>query len=74
MSTGHANSPGDMLHRLETMYLMGMDIPVSAVRRQISSAIDCVVHLERTREYGRRVSEICRVLTKGDSNVVEKLC
>lgn len=45
LSTGHANSPKDMLTRLETMVLMGMDMPVSAIRAQISSAIDIIVHL-----------------------------
>ena len=74
MSTGHGNSPQDMLRRLETMFLMGMDIPISAVRRQIGSAIDYIVHLERTKDYGRRVSEICRVIEDGEDNKVIRIC
>ena len=46
LSTGHANSPGDMLSRLETMVLMGMDLPLTAVRRQIASGVDLIVHLD----------------------------
>lgn len=61
LSTGHANSPGDMLSRLETLVLMGMEIPVEAIRQQISSAIDIVVHLGRLRDRSRRVLEICEV-------------
>lgn len=61
LSTGHANSPGDMLNRLETLVLMGMDIPLEAIRQQIASAIDIVVHLGRLRDKSRRVLEICEV-------------
>lgn len=61
-STGHANSPGDMLSRLETMVLMGMDIPLSAVERQIASAIDVIVHLGRLRDKTRKVLQIVEVL------------
>lgn len=53
-STGHANSTQDMLNRLETMVLMGMEIPLLAVRRQIASGIDLMIHLERLSD-GRRV-------------------
>ena len=62
MSTGHANSAKDMLLRLETMVLMGSDLPISAVRRQISTGIDYVVHLDRNREGKRRVVEIIELL------------
>lgn len=62
LSTGHANSPMDMLYRLETLVLMGSDIPLMAVRRQISSAIDIVVQLGRLRDKSRRVLEIVEVL------------
>lgn len=61
LSTGHANSPGDMLNRLETLVLMGMDIPLTAIRQQIASAIDIVVHLGRLRDRSRKVLEICEV-------------
>lgn len=61
LSTGHANSPSDMLNRLETMTLMGMDLPLPAIRRQIASAVDLVVHLGRLRDGSRRVLEITEV-------------
>ena len=62
LSTGHANSPQDMLHRLETMVLMGMDLPLIAVRQQIASGIDILVHLEKGKDKKRRVIEITEVL------------
>ncbi|MCI9679762.1 MAG: CpaF family protein [Lachnospiraceae bacterium] len=58
LSTGHANSPRDMLSRLETMVLMGMDLPLAAIRRQIASGVDLIVHLGRLRDGSRRVLEI----------------
>lgn len=58
MSTGHANSPEDMLARLETMVLMGMDIPLAAVRSQIAAGIDIMVHLARMPNGTRKVVEI----------------
>ena len=58
LSTGHANSPGDMLSRLETMVLMGMELPLTAVRRQIASGVDLIVHLGRLRDGSRKVLEI----------------
>lgn len=61
LSTGHGNSPRDMLSRLETMVLMGMELPVSAVRRQIASGIDILVHLGRMRDKSRKVLEISEV-------------
>ena len=61
LSTGHANSPGDMLNRLETLVLMGMEIPLEAVRQQIASAIDIIIHLGRLRDKSRKVLEICEV-------------
>lgn len=63
LSTGHANSPKDMLNRLETLVLTGMDIPLQAVRSQISSAIDIVIQLGRLRDKSRRVIEIVEVLS-----------
>jgi len=62
MSTGHGNSCEDMLSRLETMVLMGMEIPLSAIQRQIASAIDIIVHLGRTQDRSRKVLEIQEVL------------
>lgn len=62
MSTGHANSGADMLARLENMVLMGMDIPLQAIRQQIASGIDIIVHLGRLRDKTRRVLEITEVV------------
>ena len=62
LSTGHANSSRDMLSRLETMVLMGMDIPLAAVRVQIASAVDIIIHLGRMRDKSRKVIEISEVL------------
>ncbi|MBO4695969.1 MAG: CpaF family protein [Lachnospiraceae bacterium] len=61
MSTGHANSPADMLSRLETMVLLGEDIPLLAIRKQIASAIDIIIQLSRLRDKTRRVTEIVEV-------------
>lgn len=62
LSTGHANSPEDMLNRLETLVLTGMDIPLEAVRNQIASAIDIVVQLGRLRDKSRKVLEIAEIV------------
>ena len=62
MSTGHANSSADMLGRLENMILMGMEIPLMAIRQQIASGIDIIVHLGRLRDKTRKVLEITEVL------------
>ena len=70
LSTGHANSTGDMLSRLETMVLMGMDLPLAAVRQQIVSGIDIVIHLERGKDKKRRVVEIVEVLKGKDENIL----
>lgn len=69
LSTGHANSTKDMLSRLETLVLMGMDIPLMAVRKQIASAIDIVVHLGRLRDKSRKVLEISEVLQCVDGEI-----
>lgn len=61
-SSGHSNSPRDMLSRLETMVLMGMDLPLSAIQRQIASGIDIIVHLGRLRDKSRKLLEIVEVL------------
>jgi pilus assembly protein CpaF len=70
MSTGHANSPKDMLSRLETMVLTGIEMPLPAVRAQIASAIDLIVHLGRIRDKSRKVLEIVEVLGLED-NVIQ---
>lgn len=62
LSTGHANSPGDMLSRLETMVLMGMNLPLQAIQRQIASGIDIIVHLGRLRDKSRKVLEVTEIL------------
>ena len=61
LSTGHANGPEEMLIRLETMVLMAMEMPISAIRNQLASAIDIIVHLGRLRDGSRRVFKICEV-------------
>jgi pilus assembly protein CpaF len=74
MSTGHANSTVDMLNRLETLVLMGTDIPLMAVRKQIASAIDIIVHLGRLRDKSRKVLEVSEVLDCTDGEIeVNKL-
>ena len=61
LSTGHGNSTKDMLYRLETMVMMGMDIPVTAIRRQIASGIDLMIHLGRLRDKRRVLLEISEI-------------
>ena len=61
MSTGHANNPTDMLHRLETMMLMGIDLPLQAIQRQVASALDIIIHLGRLRDKTRKVLQIVEV-------------
>lgn len=70
LSTGHANSPKDMLSRIEMMVLMGMDLPLAAVRRQIASGIDLLVHLGRLRDKSRRVLEIEEIAGLEDEKIV----
>lgn len=69
LSTGHANSSVDMLNRLETLVLMGADIPLMAVRKQIASAIDIIVHLGRLRDKSRKVLEVSEVLNCQDGEI-----
>ena len=69
MSTGHANNPADMLHRLETMMMMGIDLPLQAIQRQIASALDVIIHLGRLRDKGRRVLKIEEVLDCRDGRI-----
>ncbi len=69
MSTGHANSARDMLSRLENMILMGMEIPLTAIRQQIASGIDIIVHLGRLRDKSRKVLEIVEVTGYEDGEI-----
>ena len=61
LSTGHGNNPQDMLTRLETMVLMGIELPVTAIRRQIASGIDIMVHLGRMRDRSRKVLAVVEI-------------
>ncbi|AFH62228.1 CpaF family protein [Paenibacillus caseinilyticus] len=70
LSTGHSNSVADMLSRLETMVLSGAALPVEVVRKQIASALDLMVHLQRLRDRTRRVTEISEVIGVEDGEVV----
>jgi len=72
LSTGHANSTSDMLSRLETMVLQGADgLPLEAIRQQISSAVDIIIHLSRLRDKSRKTMEITEVL--GYDNETRKI-
>lgn len=75
LTTGHANSPRDMISRLETMVLMaGMELPVKAIREQISSALDLIVHQSRLRDGSRRITRITEVLgMEGEMVVLQDL-
>ena len=74
ISTGHANSSRDMLTRLETMVLMGADMPISAIRQQIASAVDIIIQLGRLRDKSRRCIEISEVVgLQGGEYVMNKL-
>lgn len=62
LTTGHANTPRDMIARLETMVLMaGMDLPVRAIREQIASAVDVIIHQSRLRDGSRRITHVTEV-------------
>ena len=69
MSTGHSNNPADMLHRLETMMMMGIDLPLVAIQRQVASAIDIIIHLGRLRDKTRKVLQIVEVLGYEDGRI-----
>lgn len=68
-STGHSNSCKDMLSRLETMVLMGAEIPLPAIRQQIASGIDIIVQLGRLRDKSRKLLEITEVLGLEDNEI-----
>jgi pilus assembly protein CpaF len=70
LSTCHANSCKDALSRLETMVLMGCEIPLGAIRGQIGSAIDILIHLGRMRDRSRRVLEVAEVVGKEGEEIV----
>ncbi len=75
LSTGHANSAKDMLSRLETMTLMGGELPLPAVRSQIASAIDLIVHLGRLDDKKRRVLSVSEIRGLNEGEVVcENIC
>ncbi len=75
LTTIHSNSPRDALSRIETMVLMGgIELPIRAIREQMSSAINLVVHLSRLRDGTRRVTNVCEVLgMEGDTIVMQDL-
>lgn len=61
LSTGHGNSPRDMISRLETMVLMAAELPLAAIRSQIASALDVMIHLGRLRDGSRKVLSITEI-------------
>jgi pilus assembly protein CpaF len=75
MTTVHSNSPRDTLRRIETMVLMaGMELPLKAIREQVSSAIDLIVHMQRLRDGTRRVTQVAEVQgMEGDTVVMQDL-
>lgn len=73
LSTGHANSTKDMLSRLETMVLMAMELPLMAVRKQIASGIDIIIHLAKGRDKCRRVMEIAELTGMKDGEITQNL-
>lgn len=70
LSTGHANSSKDMISRLETMVLYGLDIPIQAIRGQTASALDIIVHLSRMKDKSRKVIEISEITGMDNGNIV----
>ena len=75
LTTIHSNSPRDSLSRIETMVLMaGTELPLRAIREQVSSAIDLIVHLERLHDGSRKITKICEVQgMEGDVIVLQDL-
>lgn len=69
LSTAHANSARDMLSRLETMTLMGVELPLEAIRRQIASGVDILIHLGRMRDKSRKVLEIAEICGFEDNEI-----
>jgi len=75
LTTGHANTPRDMISRLETMVLMaGMDLPIRAIREQISSAVNLIVQQNRLRDGTRRITSVAEVLgMEGDTIIMQEI-
>lgn len=70
LSTGHANSTRDMLSRLETMVLQGSEgLPLEAIRQQIASAVDVIIHLSRLRDKTRKTMEISEITGYKDGEI-----
>jgi pilus assembly protein CpaF len=69
LSTAHGNSSRDILSRLEMMVLMGMELPIQAIRQQIASGIDVIVHLGRLSDRSRRVLEITEITGMRDGEI-----
>ena len=70
MTTAHANSPKDLMSRLETMVMMGnMDLPLRAIREQIAAALDIVVHQGRFRDGSRKITEIAWIKGMEDDHI-----
>ena len=71
LSTGHANSTEDILRRLETMVLQGaVELPIDAIRQQIASGIDIIIHLSRLRDKSRKTMEITEVVKYKDGEII----
>lgn len=71
LSTGHANSTQDMLSRLETMVLQGaVGLPLEAIRQQIASAVDIIIHLSRLRDKSRKIMEISEVIGYENGQII----
>ena len=71
LSTGHANSTDDMLSRLETMVLQGAaGLPLEAIRQQIASAVDIIIHLSRLRDHSRKTMEITEIIGYEDGKII----
>ena len=69
MTTVHANSVRDVVSRLETMVLMGMEMPIAAIRKQVAAGFDYMIHLGRLRDCSRRVLEIAKPVGIRDGEV-----
>ena len=72
LCTAHANSCRDMLSRLETMVLMGIDLPLEAIRHQIASGVDILVHLGRMKDKSRKVMEVTEVCGMKEGEILLK--
>ncbi|MBR6908675.1 MAG: CpaF family protein, partial [Lachnospiraceae bacterium] len=69
---GHANSAKDMLSRLENMVLMGAELPLEAIKKQIASGLDIIVHLGRMRDKTRKVTEISEIVGYENGEIVTR--